>query len=101
MFIINLFQNLSLDEAKQGLENGNEKALDSLGFGFGVDVDSEKTKEADLIEDLQRIQKDTTDFCNIQVRNFWKFKFSCRNKSKINKCFKKDTLNGNLHVLFY
>lgn len=57
------FQNVSLDEAAK--LNGNDKCtMDSLGFGFG---DPEKTQDSALIQDFERIQKDTTDFCNIQV----------------------------------
>lgn len=40
--------------------------MDSLGFGFSVGTESEKGTDG-LIQDFERIQKDTTDFCNIQV----------------------------------
>lgn len=63
-----LFQNLSLDEAVKEHFNGNDKCnMDSLGFGFNVGIEPDKVKDTGLIQDFERIQKDTTDFCNIQV----------------------------------
>lgn len=60
------FQNL-LDESIKEQLNGNTKYnMDSLGFGFSVGTEPEKVTDG-LIEDFERIQKDTTDFCNIQV----------------------------------
>lgn len=64
---LNGHHNKSISEASEELLNGNEKSVtDILAPGFGVGLDSDKVKES-LIEDLERIQKDTTDFCNIQV----------------------------------
>lgn len=48
--------------------NGNDNCnMDSLGFGFNVGIEPDKVKDVELIQDFERIQKDTTDFCNIQV----------------------------------
>lgn len=56
-------QNISLDDAAK--LNGNDKGADSFGtdsFGaFAAEADSA------LLHDLERVQRDTTDFCNIQV----------------------------------
>lgn len=63
-----MFQNISLDEAVKEHLNGNDKCnMDSLGFGFNVGIEPDKVKDTGLIQDFERIQKDTTDFCNIQV----------------------------------
>lgn len=67
MFCHAIFQNVSFDGVTEQL-NGNEKSnLDSLGFGFSVGEETDKVKDNSHIEDFERIQKDTTDFCNIQV----------------------------------
>lgn len=48
--------------------NGNEKCeMESLGFGFSVGIEQDKIKDTSLFQDFERIQKDTTDFCNVQV----------------------------------
>lgn len=48
--------------------NGNDKCeMESLGFGFNVGIEQDKIKDTSLLQDFERIQKDTTDFCNIQV----------------------------------
>lgn len=60
------FQNASIDLKEHLNGNGNGK-LDSLGFGFNVGIEPDKVKDSSLIQDFERIQKDTTDFCNIQV----------------------------------
>lgn len=59
------FQKSSID-IKEHL-NGNDKSMESLGFGFNVGIEPDKVKDSSLIQDFERIQKDTTDFCNIQV----------------------------------
>ncbi|XP_060800398.1 microtubule-actin cross-linking factor 1, isoforms 6/7 isoform X3 [Amyelois transitella] len=65
---LNGHHNVSLDDAGNEKMNGNDKCnMDSLGFGFGVGADTDKMLDKGLIEDFERIQKDTTDFCNIQV----------------------------------
>lgn len=62
-----LLQNVSLDGATE-LLNGNGKCdMDSLGFGFNINVESDKIKDTSLIQEFERIQKDTTDYCDIQV----------------------------------
>lgn len=62
------FQNVSLNEVVKEHLNGNDKCnMDSLGFGFNVGIEPDKVKDSGLIQDFERIQKDTTDFCNIQV----------------------------------
>lgn len=64
------FQNVSLDESIKEQLNGNNKYnMDSLGFGFSVGTEPDKATDG-LIQDFERIQKDTTDFCNIQVSKF-------------------------------
>ncbi|XP_061712553.1 microtubule-associated protein 1A-like isoform X2 [Cydia pomonella] len=64
---LNGHHNVSIDGITEQL-NGNEKnTLDSLGFGFSVGMEPDKAKDISLIQDFDRIQKDTTDFCNIQV----------------------------------
>lgn len=61
------FQNVSVNEPGKEHLNGNDNCnMDSLGFGFSVGVETDKT-DTGLIQDFERIQKDTTDFCNIQV----------------------------------
>ncbi|XP_059057186.1 uncharacterized protein LOC131850836 [Achroia grisella] len=63
---LNGHHNVSINET--GNLNGNEKCnMDSLGFGFNVGKDTENVTNTDFIQDFERIQKDTTDFCNIQV----------------------------------
>lgn len=65
--IMFMFQNVSVNEPGKEHLNGNEDCnMDSLGFGFSVGVEPDKTDNG-LIQDFERIQKDTTDFCNIQV----------------------------------
>ncbi|CAH0604878.1 unnamed protein product [Chrysodeixis includens] len=65
---LNGHHNVSLDEAVKEHLNGNDKCnMDSLGFGFNVGIEPDKVKDSGLIQDFERIQKDTTDFCNIQV----------------------------------
>lgn len=62
-----IFQNISMEGVTEHL-NGNEKCeMESLGFGFNVGIEQDKVKDTSLIQDFERIQKDTTDFCNIQV----------------------------------
>lgn len=65
---LNGHHNVSINET--GIENfnGNDKCnMDSLGFGFSVGKEPDKVTDTDLIQDFERIQKDTTDFCNVQV----------------------------------
>lgn len=59
------FQNISMEGVTEHLNGNNKDEMESLGFGFNVEKD--KTKDTSLIQDFERIQKDTTDFCNIQV----------------------------------
>lgn len=60
-----LFQNISIDGVSEQV-NGNGKCdMESLGFGFNVD--SDKIKDINLIQEFERIQKDTTEYCDIQV----------------------------------
>ncbi|XP_038215727.1 uncharacterized protein LOC119835140 [Zerene cesonia] len=64
---LNGHHNISMEGVTEHL-NGNDKCqLDSLGFGFNVGIESDKMRESSIIQDFERIQKDTTDFCNIQV----------------------------------
>ncbi|CAG4912129.1 unnamed protein product [Colias eurytheme] len=64
---LNGHHNISMEGVTEHL-NGNDKCqLDSLGFGFNVGIETDKEKESRIIQDFERIQKDTTDFCNIQV----------------------------------
>lgn len=39
-------------------------------FEFNVGIESDKIKDSSLIQDFERIQKDTTDFCDIEVSIF-------------------------------
>ncbi|KAL4714588.1 hypothetical protein ACJJTC_006634 [Scirpophaga incertulas] len=55
------------DEAKEQLNGNNKFNMNSLGFGFEMGPETEKITDTGLIQDFERIQKDTTDFCNIQV----------------------------------
>ncbi|XP_052737491.1 uncharacterized protein LOC112055609 isoform X2 [Bicyclus anynana] len=64
---LNGHHNISMEGVIQHL-NGNEKnEMDSLGFGFNVGIEQEKIKDNGILQEFERIQKDTTDFCNIQV----------------------------------
>ncbi|XP_045445706.1 flocculation protein FLO11-like [Melitaea cinxia] len=64
---LNGHHNISMDGVTQHL-NGNEKCeMESLGFGFSVGIEQDKIKDTSLFQDFERIQKDTTDFCNVQV----------------------------------
>ncbi|XP_045785308.1 COPII coat assembly protein SEC16-like isoform X3 [Maniola jurtina] len=64
---LNGHHNISMEGVTEHL-NGNDKdEMESLGFGFNVGIEKEKVKDNNLIQDFERIQKDTTDFCNIQV----------------------------------
>ncbi|XP_026330042.1 uncharacterized protein LOC113237646 [Hyposmocoma kahamanoa] len=64
---LNGHHNVSVNEPGKEHLNGNDNCnMDSLGFGFSVGVETDKT-DTGLIQDFERIQKDTTDFCNIQV----------------------------------
>ncbi|XP_069365662.1 uncharacterized protein [Maniola hyperantus] len=64
---LNGHHNISMEGVTEHL-NGNDKdEMESLGFGFNVGIEKEKNKDNNLIQDFERIQKDTTDFCNIQV----------------------------------
>ncbi|KAM3963010.1 LOW QUALITY PROTEIN: uncharacterized protein ACR2FA_002772 [Aphomia sociella] len=65
---LNGHHNVSSERTGNEHFNGNDKCnMDSLGFGFSVGIEPEKVTDTDLIQDFERIQKDTTDFCNIQV----------------------------------
>ncbi|XP_063359287.1 uncharacterized protein LOC134648708 [Cydia amplana] len=64
---LNGHHNVSIDGITEQLNGNNKNTLDSLGFGFSVGVEPDKAKDISLIQDFDRIQKDTTDFCNIQV----------------------------------
>ncbi|CAH2086177.1 unnamed protein product [Euphydryas editha] len=64
---LNGHHNISMEGVTQRL-NGNDKCeMESLGFGFNVGIEQDKIKDTHLFQDFERIQKDTTDFCNIQV----------------------------------
>lgn len=64
---VNCLQNISIDGVTAHL-NGNTKCdMDSFEFNG---LESDKIKDSSLIQDFERIQKDTTDFCNIQVQYF-------------------------------
>ncbi|XP_050670315.1 uncharacterized protein LOC126969063 isoform X3 [Leptidea sinapis] len=64
---LNGHHNISIEGVTEHL-NGNDKCqMDSLGFGFNVGIESDKIKDTAILQDFERIQKDTTDFCNIQV----------------------------------
>ncbi|XP_022120420.2 uncharacterized protein LOC110996858 [Pieris rapae] len=61
---LNGHHNISIEGVTAHL-NGNTKCdMDSFEFNG---LESEKIKDSSLIQDFERIQKDTTDFCNIQV----------------------------------
>ncbi|XP_047512373.1 titin-like isoform X2 [Pieris napi] len=61
---LNGHHNISIEGVTAHL-NGNMKCdMDSFEFNG---LESEKIKDSSLIQDFERIQKDTTDFCNIQV----------------------------------
>ncbi|XP_047988472.1 cell surface glycoprotein 1-like [Leguminivora glycinivorella] len=64
---LNGHHNVSIDGITEQLNGNDKNTLDSLGFGFSVGVEPDKAKDISLIQDFDRIQKDTTDFCNIQV----------------------------------
>ncbi|CAH4037224.1 unnamed protein product [Pieris brassicae] len=61
---LNGHHNISIEGVTAHL-NGNTKC-DMESFEFNG-LESEKIKESSLIQEFERIQKDTTDFCNIQV----------------------------------
>ncbi|CAK1545184.1 unnamed protein product [Leptosia nina] len=62
---LNGHHNISIDGITAHLNGNNKCDMDS--FEFGVGIDSDKIKDSSIIHDFERIQKDTTDFCNIQV----------------------------------
>ncbi|XP_063531440.1 uncharacterized protein LOC134742320 [Cydia strobilella] len=64
---LNGHHNVSIDGITEHLNGNDKNTLDSLGFGFSVGMEPDKAKDISLIQDFDRIQKDTTDFCNIQV----------------------------------
>ncbi|CAG4988488.1 unnamed protein product [Parnassius apollo] len=64
---LNGHHNVSMDSTTEPLNGNNKCNMDSLGFGFNVDVETDKNKDTGLIQELERIQKDTTDYCDIQV----------------------------------
>ncbi|XP_037869445.1 protein piccolo [Bombyx mori] len=65
---LNGHHNATIEDTMKEQINGNDNCnMDSLGFGFNVGIEPDKVKDVELIQDFERIQKDTTDFCNIQV----------------------------------
>lgn len=63
-----IFQNVSINETATEHFNGNKDCLsEKLGDPFNMELETDKSKDTALIQDMERIQKDTTDFCNIQV----------------------------------